>query len=98
MATAVWMHLDPAERQRAMPCVASLLAPGGVFILSIRHGPVPDGRRMFEVPHEETPSLARECGLATVLQARTGSAQVLNRQAGVTWTRLALRSEGRSAS
>lgn len=49
MLSAVWMHLDEAERRTAMPRVASLLAPGGVMVLSLRHGPVPAGRRMFAV-------------------------------------------------
>ena len=44
MMTAVWMHLDEAERTRAMACVAGLVAPGGLMTLSLRHGPVPAGR------------------------------------------------------
>ena len=40
MMTAVWMHLDEAERTRAMASVAGLVAPGGLMTLSLRHGPV----------------------------------------------------------
>lgn len=63
MLTAVWMHLDHKERQVAMPSVASLLASDGTLVLSLRHGPVPNGRRMFEVSAEETILLANQCGL-----------------------------------
>jgi len=91
MLSAVWMHLDEAERRIAMPRVASLLAPGGVMVLSLRHGPVPAGRRMFDVSGEETEELARQHGVVTVLNTRTGSLQAGNRAAGVTWTRLAFR-------
>jgi 2-polyprenyl-3-methyl-5-hydroxy-6-metoxy-1,4-benzoquinol methylase len=63
MITAVWMHLDEAQRRRAMPVVASLLSPGGVMTLSLRHGPVPAGRRMLEVSARETIGLAAAEGL-----------------------------------
>ena len=89
MLTAVWMHLDHKERQAAMPNVALLLAPGGALIMSLRHGRVPDGRRMFEVSAEETILLARNCGLQEVLNIRAQSVQLKNRDAGVTWTHLA---------
>jgi len=91
MLTAVWMHLDAQERRRAMPRVASLLAPGGVIVMSLRHGPAPSERRIFQVSDEETVDLASGCSLKTVLSLRTASAQAANRRAGVTWTRLAFR-------
>ncbi|MGW8391705.1 class I SAM-dependent methyltransferase [Pseudoduganella sp. HUAS MS19] len=91
MLTAVWMHLDEELRQKAMPIVASLLSKTGVMIMSLRHGPVPRGRRMFEVTAEETVQLARSHGLQPVLNVRTQSVSTENRMAGVTWTRLAFR-------
>ena len=66
LLTAVWMHLDTAQRTRAMARVAALLAPGGLMTLSLRHGPVPAGRRMFEVSAAETRALAAPHGLETV--------------------------------
>jgi SAM-dependent methyltransferase len=89
MLTAVWMHLDAQQRQRAMPNVASLVREGGTMIMKIRHGPVPAGRRMFEVTPEETIELARMQGLHPVLNLRTESSQEANRAAGVDWTSLA---------
>src|ERR1700719_2737872 len=58
MLTAVWMHLDEQQRRRAMPRVARLVRGGGVMVLTLRHGPVPPGRRMFEVTADETTRLA----------------------------------------
>jgi SAM-dependent methyltransferase len=89
LATAVWMHLDESERAEAMPAVASLVAPGGVLILSLRHGPVPAGRRMFDVPAEETIALAAREGLTCLVNAVTASVQA--KQPDVTWTRLGFR-------
>jgi SAM-dependent methyltransferase len=89
MLTAVWMHLDAQQRARAMPNLAALVRDGGTMIMKVRHGPVPAGRRMFEIPPEETIELARMQGLQPVLNVRTESTQQANRAAGVNWTSLA---------
>ncbi len=89
MLSAVWMHLDAQQRRQAMPNLAALVRAGGVMIMMIRHGPVPVGRRMFEVWSEETIELAQTQGLHPVLNLRTESRQEANRLAGVTWTSLA---------
>ncbi|MGE0668914.1 MAG: class I SAM-dependent methyltransferase [Sphingomonadales bacterium] len=89
MMTAVWMHLDAADRRRAMPVVGSLLRPGGTMIMTLRHGPVPAGRRMFEVSVEETVALARDARLSPVFDHHWISLREPNKSAGVTWTRLA---------
>ena len=87
LLTAVWMHLDAAERAAAMPSVASLVAPDGLLILSLRHGPVPVGRRMFDVPAIETIALAGRERLHCLVNTVTGSVQADKKD--VTWTRLA---------
>ena len=89
MLTAVWMHLDAAQRRQAMPNIAALVRPGGTVIMKVRHGPVPVGRRMFEITPEETIELARTQDLHPVLNVRTESSQEANRLAGVNWTNLA---------
>jgi SAM-dependent methyltransferase len=89
MLTAVFMHLDAHQRQRAMPNLAALVREGGTVIMKIRHGPVPAGRRMFEIAPEETIELARMQDLHPVLNLRTQSSQEANRAAGVDWTNLA---------
>lgn len=87
MLTAVWMHLDEGQRRRAMPRIARLVRGGGVAIFSLRHGPVPPGRRMFDVSAEETAGLAVVAGMDLVLRL-DGRADDLGRP-GVHWTRLA---------
>jgi len=91
MVTAVWTHLDPIERALAMPKVASLIGRSGVLIMSLRHGPSSPRRRTFEVTAEETVELAGTHGLKAILNVRAESAQLANRRADVTWSRLAFR-------
>lgn len=83
----VWMHLDAAQRRRAMPVIASLLRRGGALAMTLRHGPVRPGRRMFEVGAAKTIRLAAASGLALAL--RLDHRDGLLRQPGVRWTRLA---------
>ena len=66
MMTAVFMHLDADQRRHAMPRLCRLLRPGGTMALSLRHGPVPAGRRMFDVSAGETIALAGEHGMDIV--------------------------------
>lgn len=91
LATAVWMHLDESQRAEAMSAVASLVKPGGVLILSLRHGPIPPGRRMFDVSTEETIALAAREGLHCIVNTVTASVQA--GKPGVTWSRLAFRKQ-----
>lgn len=83
--SAVWMHLDAAERAAAMPVLARLMKPGGVLLMLVRQGPVPEGRVMFEVPKVETLALASAAGLDGLHWAARKSAGEVNRRAGVSW-------------
>ncbi|MFD5563159.1 class I SAM-dependent methyltransferase [Kitasatospora griseola] len=87
LLTAVWMHLDAEQRAAAMATLARLLADGGRIVLSLRHGPVPPGRRMFPVGAPETVALARANGLAPLYLAHREDPHA---RAGVSWTYLAL--------
>ena len=91
MLTAVWTHLDVEQRRQAMPVISSLLHEGGMLIMSLRHGPVPEGRRMFDVSAEETIRLANVQNLRSMFECRTPSVQQANRNIGVSWTRLAFK-------
>ncbi len=88
LLTAVWMHLDPQERAVAMEAVAALTADNGQVFMSLRHGPIPDGRRMFDVSAEETVRLAEAHGLRC--DHRVAREDMLGR-ADVGWSFLALR-------
>jgi protein-L-isoaspartate O-methyltransferase len=88
MLTAVWMHLDSAQRRHAMPRLAGLLRPRGTMILSLRHGPVPPGRLMFDVSAEETVQLAADAGLRLTLRLDDQPSQIAGKL-DVRWTLLA---------
>ena len=87
LLSAVWMHLDQDQRRQAMPRVASRLLEGGILVLSLRHGPVPPDRRMFDVSAEETIQLASLEDLR--LELRLDNQPPALPMAGVNWTRLA---------
>lgn len=90
MLTAVWMHLDEGQRERAMARVAPLVRRGGMMGLSLRHGPVPAGRRMFDVSAEETRALAARHGFAVIHESK-GPSQLGG--PAVWWDRLAFRAQ-----
>ena len=90
MLTAVWMHLDAGQRERAMARVASLVRPGGLMALSLRHGPVPVGRRMFDVSTAETCKLAARHSFAVIHESK---GPALLGGPAVWWDRLAFRAQ-----
>ncbi len=92
MLTAVWMHLDFRQRRQAMPKLATLAADDGLVSMTLRHGPVPTGRRMFDVTADETIALAQDAGLTLALRLDNQPSQ-FNRS-DVTWTRLAFAMRG----
>ena len=61
----------------------------GVLIMALRHGLMPSERIMFPVSAEETVGLAEAQGLRCVLNVRAESKLAANREAGVTWSRVA---------
>jgi SAM-dependent methyltransferase len=83
LLSAVWMHLDKDQRRAAMAGVASLTEPGGRIVLSLRHGPVPEGRRMFPVTPAETVALAEGQGFSTLYNKPHPDVQGRD---GVSWT------------
>ena len=85
---AVWMHLTEAERIEGMANVVRLMAPSARLAMSLRHGPVPAGRRMFDVTGEETIKLAMANGLTNLEYGRAESISAENRARGIEWTKL----------
>lgn len=80
--SAVWMHLDQSAREEAMARLSTLLRPGSRIMLSLRKGPSPEGRQLYEVPVAEVEWQARKHGLK-VIQVDQSSDQ-LGRN-GVSW-------------
>ena len=89
MMTAVWMHLDESERRLGLPNVASLLRPRGVLAMTLRYGPVPPGRRMFEVSADETIALAAAARLELLLNEDVPT--LIKRTVPVAWKLLVFR-------
>ena len=87
LLTAVWMHLDAAQQGQAMGTLAGLLSSGGRISMTLRHGPVPEGRRMFDVSGDEVAALSAPLGLAEVHRA---TRQDMLLRADVNWTFLVL--------
>lgn len=56
LMNAVWMHVPPNLRERAMAALADLVAPDGYFSVLLRHGPAPEGRPMHDA--DSAPFLA----------------------------------------
>lgn len=88
MMNAVWMHFDTAERATGMGHIASLMRPGARLFMTQRHGPVPEGRRMFDISGDETAALAASHGLTCLFNDRTGSIQAENIARSIEWTKL----------
>ncbi len=88
MMNAVWMHFDEAERAAGMANIAALMKPGARLFMTQRHGPVPEGRRMFDVRGDETVALAALQDLRCLFHTRTGSIQPENQARKIEWTKL----------
>ena len=88
LLSAVWMHLAPADRPRALRKLVTLLKPGGLLVMTLRHGPAEPERGMHPVTLAELEGLARDHGLSLM---RTEEASDAQGRAGITWTRVALR-------
>lgn len=89
--SGVWHHLEEAERAAAMPRLARLVAPGGMLIFSLRHGPGAESRPCFPSRAEEEIARGEAVGFRLVASRLTNSVLPSNRAAGVTRTWLALR-------
>jgi len=65
LISAVWMHMPASQRERSFEVVCELLAPGGLLVISLRHGP-DDGRGFFEVMPGELQQQAERFSLVPI--------------------------------
>lgn len=63
LVSAVWMHLAPSQRARALRKLSGLLAPGGLLVITLRLGSFTDGREAFAVSTDELQKQGRQLGL-----------------------------------
>lgn len=94
LLSGVWQHLDDRRRAIAMGRLAELIAPGGIMILSLRHGPGAPQRPVHPVVPDATIAAAADAGLTVVRRRAAPSIQPENRAAGVYWTWLAFAADG----
>jgi SAM-dependent methyltransferase len=88
LVSAVWMHIAPAERERAFKTLVSLLRPGGLLALTLRLGEPDTERGMSAVTADELVAFGAEYGLELVHNGV--SADALGRTE-MAWGEVALR-------
>jgi SAM-dependent methyltransferase len=89
LLVGAWQHLPPEAHATAVAAVASLVAPRGRLMLSLRHGPGAAGRPCFPASPDRICALAGAAGLRLLARREADSVQQANRDRGVTWTWLA---------
>lgn len=90
MLGGVWQHVLPGSRKDAFNRMAAHLKPGGILFITLREGPVPQGRKMYRVTAKATTRMAKENGLQP-LALDSGEAKDLLGRGGVRWTSFAAR-------
>jgi len=83
LLVGVWMHLDEVERTQGIATLRHLISPGGRIVFMLRHGPVPAGRRMFDVTEVEMVALAQAQGFVLV---RSFKRAAITSSHDVTWS------------
>lgn len=61
--SAVWMHVPPEQRQRALQTLKGLLKPQGLIYLTLRLGPAEPARGIHPVSEDEVQQLASSIGM-----------------------------------
>ena len=85
LAGGVWMHLAAQDQPVAMSYLAGLLGRGGRLVITLRHGPATDGRRIRPVAGKDVVRQAAAAELALIRDA--GSQDAFSR-ADVSWQAL----------
>jgi SAM-dependent methyltransferase len=88
LLSAVWQHVAPADRPRAFRKLTTLLKPGGLMLMTLRHGPAPVDRPMHPVSLSEVEGLARVNGVEVLRVVDKNDAMA---RSDVRWTMVALR-------
>ena len=88
LLSAVWMHVAPSDRARAFRKLVTLLKPGGLLAITLRHGPAEPERGFHPVSEDEIRKLARDHG--AFIERQRSADDHLGRT-DVQWTHLAVR-------
>ena len=87
LISAVWMHIKPSDREESFQRVDQLIKPGGVLIITLRHGTPSQNRIMFDASSSEIENYKKKYGYD--LKFTSTSKDQLNR-ADVHWETIAL--------
>jgi len=88
LLSAVWQHVAPTDRPRAFRKLVTLLRPGGLMLMTLRHGPAPVDRPMHPVSLSEVEGLSRVNGIEVLRVVDKSDAMA---RSDVRWTMVALR-------
>jgi SAM-dependent methyltransferase len=90
LLSAVWMHIAPEQRVSAFETLTQLLGPKGVLAITLRCGPAPAERAMYEVSEQEVRQLADRFGVK-VLRCVTAPDQSGRNE--ISWIQMALQND-----
>jgi SAM-dependent methyltransferase len=90
----VWQHVEEDDRPVAMARLGEIVAPGGLLVMYLRHGPASPARRVIPISDDDTIALAGKTGFSLLRRAEAESLQAGNRAMGVRWTWVVLRRAG----
>lgn len=88
LMSAVWQHVEPADRARAFRKVATLMKPGGTLVMTLRNGHAPGNMDMHPTSASEVEGLARAYGLEVL---RVASSPDQGGRTEVSWQIMAMR-------
>lgn len=88
LLSAVWQHVAPADRGRALRKISTLLKPGGTLVMTLRNGPSSADMEMHPTSAAEIEGLARSYGLEML---RIASSSDLGGRPEVVWDVVAMR-------
>jgi protein-L-isoaspartate O-methyltransferase len=88
LVNAVWMHIPLWEREKSFEALTHLLNPGGRLVMTLRHGPITDARRVYPTGSQELHRFSGSHGLKMVLDVE--SKDLFGRK-DVSWTTVVIR-------
>ena len=88
LLSAVWMHIPHSQRERSLRKLTNLLKPGGLLVISLRHGENGDERKMHEVSSDALVHMSKQFGMSTLLV--TDKNQDIIGRDSVTWQTVVL--------
>ena len=87
LMNAFLFHFDAPERREFYKALSPLLRPDAYLYVTLRHGPVPEGRQMYAVPLQELEDFAQQHGGTS---AYLGQKQDPLKREGVRWDHVSL--------